>query len=54
MKKIELDASKLKLQKEKITDLNDLKKSKNADGVNFVVPTTTVWDYTKRPIICTV
>jgi hypothetical protein len=52
MKKIELNASKLQLQKEKITDLNDSKNKKNGDGPNVQIPTTTVWDHTKIPILC--
>jgi|HubBroStandDraft_2_1064218.scaffolds.fasta_scaffold534497_2 hypothetical protein len=51
MKKIELNVSKLKLQKEKIADLSEPKSQKNAAAAIPELPTTTVWDHTKI-ILC--
>lgn len=52
MKKIELNVSKLQLKKEKITDLNDRKRQYNVNDPGNAIPTTTVWDHTKNPILC--
>jgi hypothetical protein len=52
MKKIEINTSKLKLQKEKVADLVE-PKGRNYAGTPTAdaLPTTTVWDHTKI-IIC--
>jgi hypothetical protein len=47
MKKLALNTSKLKLQKEKISDLNAPKKQKLFGGADIELPTTTVWTHTR-------
>jgi hypothetical protein len=46
MKKLDLNASKLKLQKEKITDLVDPKKGKEANAACSTIPTTRTQPFT--------
>jgi hypothetical protein len=52
MKKIELSTSKLKLQKEKVTDLINPAMQRNASEPTVALPTTTVYDHTRIPVLC--
>lgn len=49
MKKVQLNKTKLQLEKEKVTDLVDPKKQKNANAACSMIPTTHTQPFT----VCT-